>query len=108
SEWPAAQAVKARATGVLHHLRSHGASFANEIASACELTDEKLRSAIAELFAAGAISWDGFEGLRAIVGTASNRAAARLNRASASGRWFLVRDPGSAMRDPKNPGQNGF
>jgi ATP-dependent helicase Lhr and Lhr-like helicase len=88
---PMAQAVMDCAPNVVNHLRTHGASFANEIASACELTDEELRSAIAELVAAGAISSDGFEGLRAIVGTAPNRAAARLNRASASGRWFLVR-----------------
>jgi ATP-dependent Lhr-like helicase len=94
SESHIAQAIKACATGVLHHLRTHGASFANEIAAACELTDEELRSAIAELVAAGAISSDGFEGLRAIAGTAPNRAAARLNRASASGRWFVVPDPG--------------
>jgi ATP-dependent Lhr-like helicase len=86
-----AQAVKA--TGVLDHLRTHGASFANEIASACELSDEEFRNTIAELVATGAISSDGFEGLRAIVGSAPNRAAARLNRASASGRWFLVRKP---------------
>jgi ATP-dependent Lhr-like helicase len=86
---------KVCATGVLHHLRTQGASFANEIACACELTDEELRSAIAELVAAGAISSDGFEGLRAIIGTTPNRAAARPNRASASGRWFVVRDRGS-------------
>ncbi len=77
---------------LVDHLRAHGASFANEIASACELSDEQLQSAIAELVAAGAISSDGFAGLRAIAGTAPNRAAARLNRASASGRWFLVRN----------------
>jgi ATP-dependent Lhr-like helicase len=75
------------------HLDTHGASFANEMASACNLTDEELRGAIAELVACGAISSDGFEGLRAIVGTVPNRATARLNRASASGRWFLVRKP---------------
>jgi ATP-dependent Lhr-like helicase len=85
-----AQAIKACATRVLDHLRTHGASFANEIASACGLTDEELRGAIAELVAAGAISSDGFEGLRAIVGSAPHRAAARANRASASGRWFLI------------------
>jgi ATP-dependent helicase Lhr and Lhr-like helicase len=95
-----AQTVNACAAGVLDHLRSHGASFANEIASTCGLTDEELRSAIAELVAAGTISSDGFEGLRAIAGAAPNRAAARLNRASASGRWSVVRDPGSGMPDP--------
>ncbi len=86
----AAQAIKACATGVLEHLSTRGASFANDIAASCTLTDEELRSAIAELVAAGAISSDGFEGLRAIVG-APNRTAARRNHAGASGRWFLVR-----------------
>jgi ATP-dependent helicase Lhr and Lhr-like helicase len=84
---------------VLVHLRTHGASFANEIAAACRLTDEELRAAIADLVAAGALSSDGFEGLRTIVGATPNRTAARLNRASASGRWFMVRDPESAILD---------
>jgi len=85
---------------VLLHLRTHGASFANEIAAACKLTDEELRVAIADLVAAGAVSSDGFEGLRAIVGATPNHSPARRNRASASGRWFAVRDPGSGIRDP--------
>jgi len=86
---------------LLEHLQTHGASFANEVASACELTDEELRNAIAELVAAGAISSDGFEGLRAIAGTAPNRMAARLNRASASGRWFLTRKPTERPERPE-------
>jgi ATP-dependent Lhr-like helicase len=88
---------------VLEHLQQHGASFANEIAAACNLDDEQLRAAIADLVAAGAISSDGFAGLRAIVGASPNYSPSRLNRADASGRWFLVRDPGSGIRDPKNP-----
>jgi ATP-dependent Lhr-like helicase len=68
----------------------HGASFANEIGAACDLTDDELRRAIADLVAAGAISSDGFEGLRAMVGAAPNHMPARLNRAGASGRWFLI------------------
>jgi ATP-dependent Lhr-like helicase len=100
---PAAQAFMACAPNVLNHLRTHGASFANEIASACKLTDEELRSAIAELVAAGAISSDGFEGLRAIVGGAPNRTAARPNRASASGRWFLVRKSTERPEHPERP-----
>ena len=90
----------AASQGVLLHLRTHGASFANEIAAACKLTDEELRVAIADLVAAGAVSSDGFEGLRAIVGATPNHSAARRNRASASGRWFVVREPGSGIRDP--------
>jgi ATP-dependent Lhr-like helicase len=96
-----AQAMKACATGVLLHLQTHGASFATEIASACDLTDEELRGAIAELVASGAISSDGFEGLRAIVGTMPHRATARLNRSSASGRWFLVRKPTERNERPE-------
>jgi len=103
SELRDAQATRACATEVFLHLRAHGASFANEIASACRLTDEELRSAIAELVAAGAISSDGFEGLRAIAGTAPNRTAARLNRASASGRWFLTRKPTERSERPERP-----
>jgi ATP-dependent Lhr-like helicase len=87
------------ADAVLQHLRAHGASFANEIATACGLSDEQLRAAIAELVAAGAISSDGFAGLRAIVAPSSNYSSARLGRAEASGRWFIVR-PGSV--DPES------
>jgi ATP-dependent Lhr-like helicase len=79
-------------TRVVDHLRAHGASFAGEIAAACNLNENELRTAIADLVAAGAISSDGFEGLRSIVGAAPNYAPARLNRASASGRWFLICD----------------
>jgi ATP-dependent Lhr-like helicase len=97
---PTFMVCPAASQGVLLHLRTHGASFANEIAAACKLTDEELRVAIADLVAAGAVSSDGFEGLRAIVGATPNHSPARRNRASASGRWFAVRDPGSRIRDP--------
>jgi ATP-dependent Lhr-like helicase len=80
-----------RASRLLEHLHTHGASFANELAVACDLSDEQLRAAIADLVAAGAISSDGFAGLRSIVGAAPNHAPARLNRADASGRWFALR-----------------
>jgi len=88
---------------VLEYLESRGASFANELAAACNLSDEQLRAAIADLVAAGAISSDGFAGLRAIVGASPNYSPARLNRAEAAGRWFLVRDSGFGIRDSKNP-----
>ncbi len=76
---------------ILDYLRMHGASFANELAVACELNDEQLRAAIADLVAAGAVSSDGFAGLRSIVGASPNHSSARLNRADASGRWFALR-----------------
>jgi ATP-dependent Lhr-like helicase len=76
---------------ILDYLRKHGASFANELAVACELDDEQLRAAIADLVATGAVSSDGFAGLRSIVGASPNHSSARLNRADASGRWFALR-----------------
>jgi ATP-dependent Lhr-like helicase len=83
-------------------LQSRGALFANEIASACELGEDQLRTVIADLVAAGAISSDGFAGLRAIVGATPGHGSARIQGSAASGRWFLVRDPGSGIRDPKD------
>jgi ATP-dependent Lhr-like helicase len=76
---------------VIDYLRTHGASFASELAAACDLNDEQLRAAIADLVAAGAVSSDGFAGLRSIVGASPNHSSARLNRADASGRWFALR-----------------
>jgi ATP-dependent Lhr-like helicase len=89
-------------TAVLRYLQEHGACFANELAAACELTDDQLRAAIADLVAAGAISSDGFAGLRGLVGASPASSPARLNRADASGRWFLVRDPRSGIRGQRN------
>jgi ATP-dependent Lhr-like helicase len=76
---------------IIDYLRTHGASFASELAAACDLNDEQLRAAIADLVAAGAVSSDGFAGLRSIVGASPNHSSARLNRADASGRWFALR-----------------
>jgi ATP-dependent Lhr-like helicase len=78
------------AADVLEHLRTRGASFANELGTACQLTDDTLRMAVADLVAAGAISSDGFAGLRSIVGAAPNHSPTRLNRADAAGRWFAL------------------
>ena len=48
-----------------------------------------MRSALAELVAAGAVSSDGFAGLRAIVGSAPGR----TTRPEAAGRWFVIDTP---------------
>ena len=73
---------------VLDHLRSRGASFAQEIAGACGLSDDQLRSALAGLVAAGLVSSDGFAGLRALVGATPLHASA--------GRWFALAAAASA------------
>ena len=66
---------------VLEHLRARGASFATELESACGLTEDEVRTALTELVAAGAVSSDGFAGLRTIIGTRPT---------TATGRWFVV------------------
>jgi ATP-dependent Lhr-like helicase len=69
------------ARAVFEHLHTHGASFAAEIESACGLDADNTRLALTELVAAGAVSSDGFAGLRTIIGT---------KPVSATGRWFVV------------------
>jgi ATP-dependent Lhr-like helicase len=92
---PEGDTTDPRAARVLEHLRTRGASFAQEIAAACNLDEDEVRSALGELVAAGLVSSDGFAGLRSIIGTAG--------RVHSAGRWFTVRSqhdasPGSDPR----------
>jgi ATP-dependent Lhr-like helicase len=74
---------------VLECLRSRGASFGHELASACGLAEREVRDALAELVAAGEVSSDGFAGLRAIIGGARASGSDR-RRIDSAGRWFVV------------------
>jgi ATP-dependent Lhr-like helicase len=78
------------ATVVLQHLRRRGASFASELQAACGLSEDQVRIALTNLVAAGAISSDGFAGLRSIIGTAFTPQAGTAMPATATGRWFVV------------------
>jgi len=71
---------------LLDHLRNRGASFAQEMRSACNLSETDCRTALGELVAEGLIASDGFAGLRAIVASSSER---RFN-VDAAGRWFSI------------------
>lgn len=79
---------------VLDVLRARGASFAHELAVACDLADEQLRSELADLVAAGLVSSDGFAGLRTLIGTSTSshpRTFAPAHpRTSSAGRWFAL------------------
>jgi ATP-dependent Lhr-like helicase len=86
--------VTGAAAQVLGRLASRGATFFHELRTTCELSDDQLRTALAELVAAGAVSSDGFAGLRAIVD--SSRVSSRPGRADAAGRWFAVTAPREA------------
>jgi ATP-dependent helicase Lhr and Lhr-like helicase len=80
---------------VLEHLRSHGASFAHDLAAACGLTVEEILAALAELVAAGYISSDGPAGLRRLIG--GSRGA---SRDGSEGRWFALKETeGGAPRE---------
>jgi ATP-dependent Lhr-like helicase len=98
-------ALKGCATAVLGTLRQRGALFFHELASACNVDDAQLRTAIAELVAAGLVTSDGFAGLRAIVrGPAdglrqgyggpptlhAKAEAGRHRNQAAAGRWSAI------------------
>jgi ATP-dependent Lhr-like helicase len=83
---------------VLDHLDARGASFAQEVRAACGLSEAECREAFGELVAEGLIASDGFAGLRAIVGSSTDRRAS----GDSAGRWSTVvrQDAVSpAMRD---------
>jgi ATP-dependent Lhr-like helicase len=79
-------AVGEAAQRLLEHLRTRGASFAQEMRAACGLTDEDCRTALGELVAEGLIASDGFAGLRAIAGSSSERRSST----DSAGRWSVI------------------
>jgi ATP-dependent Lhr-like helicase len=84
-------ALSDAAQRVLEHLRTRGASFAQEMRAACHVSDTECREALGELVAEGLIASDGFAGLRAIAGSTSERRSS----GDSAGRWSIVRlEPG--------------
>jgi ATP-dependent Lhr-like helicase len=73
---------------VLERLRSHGASFTHDLASGCSLNPDDVRTALADLVAAGDVSCDGPAGLRRIIG-----APAAAGAGHSEGRWFALAAP---------------
>lgn len=71
---------------VFAHLQTRGASFAQELRTACGLSDAECREALGELVAEGLIASDGFAGLRAIAASSSER---RFTL-DAAGRWSAM------------------
>jgi ATP-dependent Lhr-like helicase len=82
---PAPLAVSERAHAILESLRARGASFVRDLGEG-----DETYAALGELAAAGAITSDGFGGLRALIGTA--RVASKDHRLA--GRWSLVEPEG--------------
>jgi ATP-dependent helicase Lhr and Lhr-like helicase len=80
---------------ILHHLQARGASFVQELKTACDLADESCREALGELVAAGLVASDGFAGVRAIV----NHNPPRRGGADTSGRWSILQRTSKVSRD---------
>ena len=86
---------------IIEHLRTHGASFAHDLAAASGITLEETHAALADLVALGLVSSDGAAGLRRIIGATSfttswtTGAHPLSQRAGADGRWFAVTQPGA-------------
>jgi ATP-dependent Lhr-like helicase len=90
------------AAAIMEQLRTRGALFTHEIGALCGSSADDLRAALHDLVAAGAISSDGFAGLRSILAPVPSRtpqASSRAHGARATnqaGRWFCLQQPEAA------------
>jgi ATP-dependent Lhr-like helicase len=89
--------LRGSAEPVLDRLRSQGASFVHDLASACGMTVDDVHRALGELVAGGYVSSDGAAGLRRVIGATPWSAGA--HRAGPDGRWFALRESGEVLRD---------
>ena len=90
----ASAAVSPIACDLLKHLDAHGASFFADLARGCGHVPAEIEGALWELTAAGLVTADGFDNLRALLDPRRRRAAgAQRSRRprSAAGRWSLLR-----------------
>ena len=74
------------AARVLSTIETRGAMFSRDLASAVDVDDDVLHTAVGELVSAGRLTADGFAGLRAI---ADPRGRSR-GQAGRSGRWSAI------------------
>lgn len=89
----APQGVRGAAAEVLGYLASHGASFLPDVARGIRRLPSEVDACVSELVASGAVTGDGFAGLRALV--RGRRASSRTpSRRSLPGRWALFQSPG--------------
>ena len=94
--------LSSRAQSVVDVLRSHGASFYDEIVQTTGLLRTQIEDALAELVAAGLVASDSFAGLRALLtpsekrkplGGTKRRRRSPLLGIEEAGRWSLVKRP---------------
>jgi len=102
-----------RAQGVADYLRTHGASFFDDILAGSGLMKSQAEEALAELVGAGLLHADSFAGLRALLVPSDKRRAVRGPRGrrlhaygiAEAGRWTLTprpaQDSASTPIDPE-------
>ncbi len=89
--------LREEAERVLQTLRSRGASFFNDLSTACSLDADSVREAIGGLVACGLAASDGFSGLRALISAARSTLRPLPRRANFSGRWTALGTPGAVV-----------
>jgi ATP-dependent Lhr-like helicase len=85
-----------RGQRLLEFIRSHGASFFDELADGAGLLRPEVEEALAELVAIGLVNCDSFAGLRALLVPTDKRRSSGRRRGTAfamedAGRWALAR-----------------
>jgi len=86
------------ARDILQALREHGASFFGDLSRATGRLSSEVEDALWELVAAGLVTADGFENLRALIDPKRRRGEGRgrsRRPRHAAGRWALVRHLGA-------------
>jgi ATP-dependent Lhr-like helicase len=108
-----ADSASARARIVIDFLRTHGASFFDEIVDATRLLRTQVEDALAELVALGVVTSDSFSGLRALLTPSSKRkrlGGGKRHRRTVlfgiedAGRWSLARRAPRRPADAPSPG----
>jgi ATP-dependent Lhr-like helicase len=84
---------------VIDALRTRGAAFIPELATACGLDEARVRVALVDLVAAGLATSDGFGGLRSIVRASGGRQTTPGRRANVTGRWSILSRAGVEASD---------
>ena len=89
-------ALSAVANNVYHFLQNHGASFFTDLVNGCHHLKSEIESGLWELVAAGLVTADGFDNLRALIDPRrrSGKQGARARMRHSMGRWSLLKTAG--------------
>ena len=108
-------ALTAKADQVATFIRTHGASFFDEIVEGAGVLQSQVEEALAELVALGMVNSDSFGGLRALLLPAEKRRSSGGSRRRGrmaifgmqdAGRWAMVRKPDAPSSIlPRGPGE---